>query len=180
MSLILDALRRADRSRERDVGRRVTEAMPPRAQPRSGVRVTLVVALVAGAAAGVVGWLARPALDGRTEVTPASRPIEVRAPIRGSSLAEIAVPAREAATGAPALPPAPMFSTLSTAVRASVPPLTLNAHVWADDPAKRFVMLNGRLYRDGDSVEDGLRLVAVLADGAELEWRGVRFRVPAQ
>lgn len=179
MSLILDALRRADRSRERDVGRRVTQAMPPRAQPRSLTRAALWLALVAVVAAGVAGWLARPALDRAIEPESPPRVIPVAPPVRGSSLAEIAVPARDA-TDAPALPPAPLLSTLSAAVRASVPPLSVNAHVWSDDPAKRFVMLNGRLYRDGEVVEDGLRLVAVLADGAELEWRGVRFRIPAQ
>jgi general secretion pathway protein B len=179
MSLILDALRRADRSRERDVARRVTQALPPRAQPRSGTRLALFATLLAVAVAGVAGWLARPALDGRAEPAPSVYRVEVAPRVRGSSLAEISVPARDVSV-APALPPAPLLSTLSAAVRASVPPLTVNAHVWSDDPAKRFMMLNGRLYRDGDIVEDGLRLVAVLADGAELEWRGVRFRVPAQ
>lgn len=173
MSLILDALRRADRSRERDVGRRVTEAMPPRARPRSLSLVVLFSVLAASIAAGAVAWFARPTL------TPPPRIVEVTPPVRGSSLAEIAVPARTAAEVA-ARPPAPLLSTLSAALRASVPPLAVNAHVWSDDPAKRFIMLNGHLYREGDVVQDGLRLVAVLADGAELEWRGVRFRVPAQ
>lgn len=174
MSLILDALRRADRSRERDVGRRVTQAMPPRARPRSLPRVTLLAVLVV-AAIGVAGWLARPA---PMETVTAPRVVEVAPPIRGSSLADIAIPTRAAERTAP--PPAPMLAMLPAAVRASVPPLVVNAHVWSDDPAKRFVMLNGRLFRDGEVVQDGLRLVAVLADGAELEWRGVRFRVPAQ
>lgn len=173
MSLILDALRRADRSRERDVGRRVTEAMPPRARPRSLSLIALFAVLTASIVVGVVGWFARPA------PTSPPRIIEVTPQVRGSSLDEIAIPARTA-TQPPALPPAPLLSTLSAALQASVPPLAVNAHVWSDDPAKRFVMLNGRLYRDGDVVQDGLRLVTVLTDGAELEWRGVRFRVPAQ
>ncbi len=179
MSLILDALRRADRSRERDVSRRVTQAMPPRAQPRSISRFALCAALVAVVGAGIAGWFARPDLP--ASAVPASQPrvVEVTRQVRGSSLAQIAVPERVAA-GVPALPPAPMLSTLSAAVQASVPPLTVDAHVWSDDPAKRFVMLNGRLYRDGNVVQDGLRLVAVFPDGAELEWRGVRFRIPAQ
>ena len=179
MSLILDALRRADRSRERDVGRRVTQAMPPRARPRSLTRAALLAALAASVAVGFAAWLARPALDRAIEPSPPPRVIRLAPPTRGSSLAEISVPAREA-TDNPARPPAPLLSTLSAAVRASVPPITVDAHVWSDDPTKRFVMLNGRLYRDGDVVQDGLRLVAVLTDGAELEWRGVRFRIPAQ
>jgi general secretion pathway protein B len=180
MSLILDALRRADRARERDVGRRVTQAMPPRAQSRSPARAAFIAAIaVTATAAGIAGWLARP-VPGSAPVQPASpRIIEVAPRVRGSSLAQIAVPAREG-PDSPALPPAPPLSTLSAAVQASVPPIAVNAHVWSDDPAKRFVMLNGRLYRDGDIVEDGLRLAAVVPDGAELEWRGVRFRVPAQ
>lgn len=179
MSLILEALRRADRSRERDVGRRVTQAMPPRARPRAFSRVVLFAALATAVAAGVSGWLARPELNAGAEPTTPPRVMEVTPRVRGSSLAEITVPVREP-TSVRALPPAPFLSTLSTAVQASVPPLAVNAHVWSDDPAKRFVMLNGRLHRDGGVIQDGLRLVAVLPDGAELEWRGVRFRIPAQ
>lgn len=180
MSLILDALRRADRSRERDVGRRVTQAMPPRASSPSPARAGFVTAIVVtAAAAGIVGWLARPASDTVAAQPSPPRIIEIAPRVRGSSLAQIAVPAREG-PDSPTLPPAPPLSTLSDAVQASVPPLSVDAHVWSEDPSKRFVMLNGRLYRDGDFVQDGLRLVAVVADGAELEWRGVRFRVPAQ
>ncbi len=179
MSLILDALRRADRSRERDVSRRVTQAMPPRAQPRPLTRTALWVALVAVVGAGIAGWLTRPSFQ--TSTAPAAAPsvIEITPPVHGSSLAEISVPTR-AAVDTPALPPAPLLSTLSTAVRASVPPLAVDAHVWSDNATRRFVMLNGRLYREGDIVQDGLRLISVLPDGAELEWRGVRFRIPAQ
>lgn len=179
MSLILDALRRADRSRERDVGRRVTQALPPRAQPRTMARVALFAAFIVAIAVGIAGWFARPVQLVTAEPTQPPRMIDVAPQVRGSSLAEIAIPIREA-TGISARPPAPLLSTLSTAVRASIPQLAVNAHVWSDDPAKRFVMLNGRLYRDGDTVQDGLRLVEVLTDGAELEWRGLRFRVPAQ
>ncbi|MEX0899414.1 MAG: general secretion pathway protein GspB [Gammaproteobacteria bacterium] len=179
MSLILDALRRADRSRERDVGRRITQAMPPRARPRA-TRVALLTALVLVVAASISGWFARPLLDSPAEAPePPPRLVEVTPQVRGSSLAEISVPAR-AVAGTPTRPPAPLLSTLTAAVRSSVPPLTVNAHVWSDEPTKRFVMLNGRMYRDGEIVQDGLRLVAVLVDGAELEWRGIRFRVPAQ
>ena len=56
----------------------------------------------------------------------------------------------------------------------------LLAHVWSDDPAKRFVMLDTRVVRPGESVQDGLRLVDVTPDGAVFEWRGTAFLVPAR
>lgn len=148
-------------------------------------RVFAVVVLIA---AGMFGWVL---LSPFAPVTPVESPARESAataptvaaapPARGSSLAEIALP--EPVQGpAPveADSMAPLLMQLPDAIRATVPPLTVNAHFWSRDPARRFIVLNMARYRDGDAVRDGLRVVRVLPDGAELDWRGTRFRVSAQ
>ena len=177
MSLILDALRRADATRERDVVRRVTQALPPRA--RTGARGPWM--LVAGALlAGVGAWLAWSArTTAPVSVAGPPRVVETQPVTRGSSLADIPVPQRDApATDAPFA--APALGNLPPAVRAGLPPIELNAHVWSEDPAKRFVMVDMRVVRPGESVQDGLRLTAVTPDGAVFDWRGTHFLVPAR
>lgn len=180
MSLILDALRRAEAGRGRDLGQRLAQPLPPHARRkrRGGAHIlfgTLVVA------AGVFGWVLLP-------TKPVPVPVEepalaapampsADAPARGSSLAEIALPVPE-----PEAPvsSAPLLLQLPDDIRATVPELTVNAHFWSADPARRFIVLNMARYRDGDAVRDGLRVIAVLPEGAELEWQGTRFRINAQ
>ena len=178
MSLILDALRRADETRERDVTRRVTRALPPRARAVSrGPWLLFIAAALAGATGAWLAWNARAPESPR--VVPPPRVIAMQPAARGSSLADIPVPERSApARGAPLT--VPSLGNLPPAVRAAVPSIVLLAHVWSDDPAKRFVMLDTRVVRPGESVQDGLRLVDVTPDGAVFEWRGTAFLVPAR
>lgn len=177
MSLILDALRRADRARERDVAARVAQALPPRTPRASPWPWVVLLAAVVVAAAIAFG-------RGRVEPVPetAAPPAPVaQAPraVAGSSLAEIRVPA--ASVTADAAPqPAPARDALPAALRASLPQVSLDAHVWSDEPAKRFVMVRGRLLRVGDDAGDGLVVTAIVPDGAEFAYRGTRFRVPAR
>ena len=176
MSLILDALRRADATRERDVVRRVTQALPPRARIRARGPWMFVAGVLFAGAAAWLAWSAR-----SPEPVRAVAPVRVVAapPVaRGSSLADIPVPARDAPAAAAPLA-VPALGDLPAAVRAGVPPIVLNAHVWSDDPAKRFVMVDMRVVKPGESVQDGLRLTAVTVDGAVFEWRGTHFLVPA-
>ena len=174
MSLILDALRRADRTRERDVARRVTQTLPPRARTPSRWPWALAVVVVVGG--GIASWLRWTV---PTSAPPAPVTVTVSASPRGSSLAEITIPdARPAAASAVA--DAPLLGALPPAVRAAMPDVTLSAHVWSDEPSKRFVMVDMKVHRDGEWVRDGLQLVAVTHDGAVFAWRGSRFRVPAR
>ncbi len=181
MSLILDALRRAEDARDRDLGRRISHGLPLKPRPRWPIWMVWGV-LVLLIAAGSVWWFAMPR---STVAEPPAAPVArasvpERDPPRGSSLADIPLPAP---TPEPVEIPrshAPLLHELPEALRVTVPALTVNAHVWTEDPSRRFVLLDMQRYREGDRVRDGLQLVAILPEGVELDWRGTRFRLLSQ
>jgi len=75
-------------------------------------------------------------------------------------------------TPAPATPPV-------AAARPAAPPeasgLRLEALIYADVPAERMVFINGRRYREGDSIDGRLRIEEIREDGVELSDQGRRF-----
>jgi hypothetical protein len=52
--------------------------------------------------------------------------------------------------------------------------LRLQALIYADAPAERMVFVNGRRYREGDSIDGRLRIEAIREDGVELSDQGGR------
>lgn len=60
-----------------------------------------------------------------------------------------------------------------------LPELRLDLHVYDADPAKRFVFLNMRKLREGESLPDGVRLDSITQTGASLSYRGTRFSLDA-
>jgi len=61
----------------------------------------------------------------------------------------------------------------------ALPELRLDLHVYDVDPAKRFVFLNMRKLREGESLPEGVRLDAVDPTGARLSYRGTQFTIDA-
>ena len=61
----------------------------------------------------------------------------------------------------------------------SIPELRLDLHVYDTDPAKRFVFINMRKLREGESLPDGVRLDEVNQRGARLTYRGTQFTLEA-
>lgn len=61
----------------------------------------------------------------------------------------------------------------------ALPELRLDLHVYDVDPAKRFVFLNMRKLREGESLPDGVRLDAINPKGARLSYRGTQFTIDA-
>ncbi len=63
---------------------------------------------------------------------------------------------------------------------ASVPQLHLDIHVYAAQPADRFVFLNNRKFREGDETPEGTKVERITRDGVVLNHHGVRFLLPRQ
>lgn len=57
----------------------------------------------------------------------------------------------------------------------SLPELRLDLHVFDDDPASRFVFINMRKLREGDSLPEGVRVEEITQTGARLSFRGTQF-----
>jgi len=56
-----------------------------------------------------------------------------------------------------------------------LPELRLDLHVYAVDPAQRFVFINMRKLREGDSLPEGVRVEQITPTGAMLSYRGTKF-----
>ena len=59
-----------------------------------------------------------------------------------------------------------------------LPPLTVDLHIYANDPAKRAVFINGRRYTQGAHTVEGPIVEEITPDGAVLSYRGRRFLLP--
>jgi len=57
----------------------------------------------------------------------------------------------------------------------ALPDLRLDLHVYDPDPAARFVFLNMRKLREGETLPEGVRVEQITSTGVELTYRGKRF-----
>lgn len=74
----------------------------------------------------------------------------------------------------------PRLDTLPAEVTAGLPPLNLDLHIYASDPAQRAAFINGRRYKEGDSLPEGVEVRTITPEGAVLQYRGQRFLLPRQ
>lgn len=70
-----------------------------------------------------------------------------------------------------------MVWELPLATRRDLPPIAISMHVFAEDPAQRFIILNGERQTEG-AVVGGLILKEIRRDGAVFEFDGQRFLYP--
>jgi len=95
-----------------------------------------------------------------------------------------AVPAKPAPPPATAPAPAaeeariPRLSELPDSVRRELPKLAISGSVYSDDPASRFVMVNGEVVREGTRLGPDLVLEQIGARELVLRFKGQRFRQP--
>jgi len=96
------------------------------------------------------------------------------APTPGVTYAE--PPATPASGGA--IPP--RLDTLPAQATAGLPTLNLDLHIYASDPSQRAAFINGRRYREGDTLPEGVEVRSITPEGAVLQYRGQRFLLPRQ
>lgn len=58
--------------------------------------------------------------------------------------------------------------------------LRLDVHVYSDQPADRFVLINLRKYHEGEQLREGPQVEEITPGGAVLSFRGERFRLQSQ
>jgi general secretion pathway protein B len=69
----------------------------------------------------------------------------------------------------------PTSQQLLAAGTLRVPEISLELHVYSDDPARRFVIINGRRYREGATLAEGPVVESITTEGAVLDSQGTRF-----
>ena len=71
----------------------------------------------------------------------------------------------------------PLVQDLPASVQKILPPLKLAGHVYAKDAAKRMIMINNRICREGDLIENQLVLEQIVWEGVVLRYQDIRFRM---
>lgn len=206
MSLILDALRKADAERERGmVPGLTTQPVPPLSvEPQAQEQSRPVLWIALGAAVGLasafgvyfVGREPAPAAVQAVAQPPAAA-VEEPVPPRAAPPAPAAAPApwpeRQTRAVKPASPagagvqskaqtaasPAPSIARdeLPADLRAELPPLAVGGSMYSTTPANRTLIIDGRLYRESDQVAPGLTLERIGLKSAVLSYKGHRFEI---
>ena len=184
MSYILDALRKSERDRQPTDLATLTPVQRSRSQKRSNRwLISLVLVLAGNMVLLVYLTFGRGALD---NLVPASTSTSASASASAGSLPTGSSERNATDTNVQQLDTSPIATgplgveeavTIRPAVqtdemRQLLASLTFTSHVFADDPALRSVMIDGRFFREGDSPQQGVALVSITSTGVVLRYRG--------
>jgi general secretion pathway protein B len=178
MSFILDALRKSEIERQRQSGPSIAELPVAREDRRLPVALLAIGLLLVVNVGVLLFFLLRDAGVPEPAGTPAA--------VAAAPAAAVPGPAPGLASASPPIAPAtgensaqaPATTASVVALTAGLPELSVDLHIYADDPAKRAVFINGRRYTQGDSIAEGPRVEEITRDGAVLNYRGQRFLLP--
>jgi general secretion pathway protein B len=74
----------------------------------------------------------------------------------------------------------PSISEINLTGAQALPEMHLDVHVYATKPSDRFVFINMRKYKEGNTLQEGPVLERIRRDGVVLNYQGVRFILPRQ
>jgi general secretion pathway protein B len=165
------------RTWEARVTREVVEAPPVAAVPAPAAMVPTAPIPAAPTPIEAAPQLPEPVVQ-----VPQPAPVEevehevVPAPMPAPMPAPAPVPPVDVDTlTAPEAPP--RWQDLPLEERTGLPVPRIDVHVFAQEPERRFVLINLRKYQVGDTLDDGTTLEAILNDGIVLSYRGRQYRV---
>jgi general secretion pathway protein B len=207
MSLILDALRKSERTRQQTLtGQLGAGEMPSGVsrmpvpwlpilgailvvnglllfffwpKPEPAVPVTAAIA-----AAPIPAPAYHPDVRPLAEEADAGGP-PVPAPSPASRFTPPGNPSIAAPVAAPAVraygnqPAVQSLDSLPADLRQALPPLHLDVLAYSKDPAERFAVINLQRYQPGDLLPGGLKLLDIQPHGAVLDFHGTAFLLPA-
>jgi general secretion pathway protein B len=90
-----------------------------------------------------------------------------------SSAAPVAAPA--AAPAAAASASVPYWDDLPLEYRSGLVLPHIDVHVYSDDPARRFILVDLQKYREGEALENGAVVELINEDSIQLNYQGTRF-----
>ncbi|GAB1150558.1 MAG: general secretion pathway protein GspB [Shewanella algae] len=73
----------------------------------------------------------------------------------------------------------PPYGGLPAGLQLQVPEFEISAHVYASEPSKRWLNVEGAELQEGDSIKGQLKIVEIRPRDVVLEIQGQKFRVPA-
>ena len=72
----------------------------------------------------------------------------------------------------------PLYSQAATSPGSGIPELRLDLHAYAAKPEDRFVLINMKRLREGDSLPEGIKVESITPDGVILSHNGSKFLLP--
>jgi general secretion pathway protein B len=108
---------------------------------------------------------------------PVEDPVAVAEPVVAAPAPAPTPPPPASASRIRDTPLLPTADQLIAAGTLRVPTLNLDLHVFNDDPARRFVIVNGARYREGATLREGPTVAEITSDGVILDNQGTRFIV---
>lgn len=149
-----------------------TPAAPP-AAPAPAPASTHAPAVAAARKPDVVPPTTAPAPVIAMPPTPGPAPVRAPAPAPAQQPQPLSPPPQTFTSPDTVL----RLSELTTEERQQLPPLKISMHMWAPEPAQRFVIIDGNRVAEGDRVGSAV-IEAITADGVTLAWQGRRIRLP--
>jgi general secretion pathway protein B len=119
------------------------------------------------------------------------QPAPVSTPVQPSTVTQAAAPdtspvtapSPAPASGAQTRPASPgrqgtqLWSDLPLEFRSTFQLPHIDVHVYADQPARRFILVDLQKYREGDTLESGAVIEEILPQGLLLFYQGTRFEI---
>ena len=119
------------------------------------------------AAASAVGTATQLVTPVRVTPAPNNLPsLAVQAQPQSPAVRQKSATAQTAQTTPPPLP---------ASVRAALPPLAISGSTYSDNPAHRMLIINGQVYREGDSPTPELKLEQIRPKSAVLNYKGSTY-----
>lgn len=98
-------------------------------------------------------------------------PVDVQ---RDSGGRHTAAPAPVIATELPTEPDVRGLKDMPPSFRADFPKLSIEVHSYDDNPLRRFVLINGKKYRETDTLPEGVSIFEIVPEGVIFERHGTR------
>jgi general secretion pathway protein B len=206
MSFILDALKKSETERQQQSGAEFSSIPSSSGEPQSFKWLWILGLLLVVNVVVLLGILLRP--DKESEAPPPTQQVEQPAAVQGQpaepSFEERIAEARENQPSAESQSaaesevqesaPEPAVTRAAPASRSrlmtidelrlngtlQLPELHIDIHVFADNPAERFVFINMTKYREKSQLAEGPTVSEITNDGVILEYRGSTFLLPRE
>jgi general secretion pathway protein B len=73
-----------------------------------------------------------------------------------------------------------LYQDVAATPGSDLPELRLDLHVYAVKPQDRFALVNMRKVREGDSLQNGVRVESITPDGVIMSHNGSKFLLPRE
>ena len=207
MSFILDALKKSETDRQQQTGAEFSSIPSSPGQPNSFKWLWLLALLLLVNVIVLIGILMRPdnapdvpqPVEQRSIVQPSVEQPLAAEPSFEERVAEAKqeqTPPAEAAVETPPAEVQPAGTAAETPAASrprlmtidelrlngtlQLPELHLDIHVFADDPAERFVFVNMTKYRENSQLAEGPVVAEITTDGVILDYQGRKFLLPRE